>query len=773
MIGNEERFTQAMNLGHTAAWEQTWEQAASHYRQALDEFPENPKALTSLALALYELGEYQEALNNYTRAAELSPHDPTPNVKIAEILERTGQQAAAIKVYMRVAELYANGRDFEKAVEYWSHIISIDPENLSAHSRLAFVYEKLGRKQQSIIEYISIASLMQQSGEVQKAIAATNHALQISPESIEAKQALRMLQSGRLLPKPKSPQRMKEPLLPLVAPKPKSASTTETRQPDRDPIESTHDKAISTLAGLIFEPVDARQPAQERHGMQSLMRGEPSQEQKLVDSTKINLHLSQAIDSQSRNEYAQASKELERAMESGLDNAAASFEMGYLLYKNNEVESSARKLQRSVKHEEYAFGSRLLLGQVLFHLERISEASTQFLEALKIADASVVDPEKSAQLAGLYDPIIEANTQQRDPGKQEQLCKNISELLVRPDWREHLLRTREQIPDQTDLETPTPLAEMITEAKSGQVVEMFTFIKQLARSGNFRTAMEEAFYALQYAPTYLPLHTFIGELLLQENRVQEAVEKFTIVAKCYNIRGEAFRGISILNRVISLSPMDVHARYLLIESHIARGEVDDAVREFINLSEVYYNLADLKLARQTYLRAYQYLQQIHADSIHKVNILNRIADIYLQSLDWRQALLVFEQIRTLIPDDGKTRKMIIDLNLRLNQDAQAIAEMDNHLSSLIKRGEQNNALIWLEELVEEQPNHPKIRRRLADLYRRLGRTDEAIRHLDQVGELLIEAGDQEGAIKTILMILALNPPNAAEYKILLDKLKQG
>jgi tetratricopeptide (TPR) repeat protein len=769
MTGNEESYKRAMNQGHTAAWDQTWDQAASHYRRALEEFPDNPKALSSLALALFELGEYQEALNSYMRAAELSPQDPIPHVKIAEILERTGQASRATKVYMHVAELYANSRDFEKANEYWSHVVSLDPENLPAHSRLALVYERLGRKPQAVIEQISIASLLQHKGDLQKAIAAVNHALQISPEATEAEQALKMLQTGRPLPKPKRPRDIPGPLPPLATSKPKEVA--EEIQPAVDPIEGTRLKAIGTLAELIFEPLEAEQPAQERHGLQSLMRGEHSKDQKPVDFTKITLHLSQAIDSQSRDEYAQAREELERAIESGLDNAAASFDLGYLLSKENRLESAVRNIQHAVKHEDYVFGSRLLLGQILLKMGRIGEASTQFLEALKIADSSIVDLDQSAQLSGLYDPIIEANTQQQDQAKQEQLCKNISELLLRANWREHLLRTREQIPDQG--ETPIPLAEVITEARSSQVVGMFTTIKQLARAGNFRTAMEEAFYALQYAPTYLPLHTFIGDLLLQEDRMQEAVEKFTIVAKCYNIRGEVSRGIGILNRVISLSPMDVQARYLLIESQAARGEVDAAIREFINLAEVYYNLADLKMARQTYLRAYQYLQQTHADTSLKVNILNRIADIYMQSLDWRQAMLVFEQIRTLRPDDGKTRKIIIDLNMRLNQDVQSLAEMDNYLSLQIKSGKHDDALTWLEELVEEHPDHPKIRRRLADLYRKLARNDEAIQQLDQVGELLLKAGDQEGAIKTILTILALNPQNASEYQQLLKELKEG
>ena len=51
-----------MNQGHSAAWDQLWDQAASFYRMALEEFPNHPQALTSLGLALYEMANYQEAL---------------------------------------------------------------------------------------------------------------------------------------------------------------------------------------------------------------------------------------------------------------------------------------------------------------------------------------------------------------------------------------------------------------------------------------------------------------------------------------------------------------------------------------------------------------------------------------------------------------------------------------------------------------------------------------------------------------------------------------
>ncbi len=90
MSGDQQEYQDAMNQGHSAAWDQDWETASTYYRMAISEFPENINALTSLALALFELQKYPEALNYYLRAAQLSPNDPIPLQKVAEIQERIG-----------------------------------------------------------------------------------------------------------------------------------------------------------------------------------------------------------------------------------------------------------------------------------------------------------------------------------------------------------------------------------------------------------------------------------------------------------------------------------------------------------------------------------------------------------------------------------------------------------------------------------------------------------------------------------------------------------
>jgi predicted Zn-dependent protease len=109
------------------------------------------------------------------------------------------------------------------------------------------------------------------------------------------------------------------------------------------------------------------------------------------------------------------------------------------------------------------------------------------------------------------------------------------------------------------------------------------------------------------------------------------------------------------------------------------------------------------------------------DRAWRVTILYRMADIDVQSLDWRQALRIFEQIRTLQPDEEKARLKLVELNFRLGQEAQGLAELDNFIAYLASAGQKERAIAFMETMLSEGLERPSVRRRLAELYRQVGR----------------------------------------------------
>lgn len=770
MPGREDIFQKAMNEGHSAAWDQEWDKACAAYRRALQEFPDNPKALNSLGLALYQLGNMDEALQIYINVAKLSPDDPAPSEKVAQISERLGDLKSAVDMAMRAADQFLKQRDTDKALENWVRVTNLNPENAIAHSRLAQVHEKLGHTQQAVTEYLAIASIIQRAGNAEKAKEMVDKALSLMPNSPEVKQAKDLLNTGQLLPKP---IRGKGGTGPIRMAQVKQLQKPATRTSSGlDPVAEARQKALTQLAELLFEFSDDSPTAQERRGISLIMKGTGGLSFQQSEQTKSILHLGQAIDSQSKGNDSQAAEELEGALEAGFKHPSLYFMLGHLRFKGERFESAQRFLQNAVKHGDYGLGSRILLGQLLVKKGNFNQASIEYLEALKLADSMTVPADKADEVSQQYEPLIEAHQNQKDDTLLRKICENVNTLLMRPDWREQLHKTRDQMPKQ-DGDMLAPLADMILQAQSSSVLESMNRINQLARLGTLRSAMDEAYDALQHAPTYLPLHTLMGDLLVQEERHPEAISKYGVVAQAYSARGEVIQATKLLKRIIQLAPMDLGARNRLIDQLIARGQVDDAVREYLELAAIQYRLAELDMARKTYTTALRLVQQGNGNRDWNAHILQRMGDIDLQRLDWKQALRVYEQIKTIAPDDEAARRQLVELNLRMAQTDKAVNELESYVTHLESQSKGDYAITFINELIEEHPEHPLLKRTLAAQYHRAGRTTEAISILDALGENLMQSGDKRKAQEVINQIVLMNPPNVQEYRQLLYQMQNS
>lgn len=769
MPGREDIFTKAMNDGHSAAWDQEWDKAVSAYRRALQEFPDQPKALNSLGLALYQLGEIEEALRTYMNVARISPDDPMPMEKVAQISERTGDLKTAVEAAMRAGDIFFKQRDTDKALENWLRVTNLNPDHSVAHSRLAQVHEKLGHTQQAVTEYLAIASILQRAGNSEKTKEMVDKAQSLLPNSPEVKQAQTQLRTGQLLPKPIRGKGGTGPI--------RMAQVKQLQQPQKaasglDPIAEARQKALTQLAELLFEFSDDSPSAQERKGISAIMKGTGGLSMQQSEQVKVVLHLSQAIDSQTKGNDAQAAEEMEHALESGFKHPSIYFNLGLLRIAGDRQESAQRFLQHSIKHNDYALATRLVLGQLLVKKSQYKEAAIEYLEALKLADSTTAPADKADEIRQSYEPLIEGYESKKDEKAFKKICENIQGLLMRPDWREQLHKTREQMPKQ-DGDVTTPLADVILEAQSSSVLESMNRVNQLARMGSLRSAMDEAYDAVQHAPTYLPLHTLMGDLLVQEGRSADAIAKFSVVAHSYSVRGEVAQAIKLLRRVIQLAPLDIYARNRLIDQLVARGQTDDAIHEYLELAGIYYRLADLDMARKTYTTALRVVQQGNAGRDWNAHILQRMADIDLQRLDWKQAVRVYEQIRTIAPEDAGTRKQLVDLNLRMGQPDKAMSELENFITYLENQRKTDLALTFLDELVKEHDDQPLLKRTLAAQLHHAGRMDEAVTLLDALGEVLVQEGNKPAAMEVINQIVLMNPPNVEDYRQLLLQLQTG
>ena len=416
------------------------------------------------------------------------------------------------------------------------------------------------------------------------------------------------------------------------------------------------------------------------------------------------------------------------------------------------------------RRSRFALAAHLIVAQQHRASDHLQKAAISYIEALREADIQIIDIDKQDVLRRQYEPLVEEIAHEKDRSVLTQLCDNVTELLVRQNWRDHLTKTRKQMPVGGSGGAPMPLAEILTEAKDSRIVEGLARISEITAAGHLRSAMEEAFMLVSVAPTYLPLHIQMAELMLRMGNQESAMQKFIVISQAYGTRGEHKRATNLLSRVVELSPMDYKARNYLIHRLIELGDTDEAIHENIKLGDVQYRLAQLDLARSTYEKALRLAQKHNADESWSVRILNQMADIDMQRLDWRQAL------RSLTPEDEVTRTRLIELNVRLNQHNQAAVELENFISYLGSKSRNDDIATFLEKLVADHEDMAFARDKLAEEYQRLGKNEAAIEHWDKVAEMMVVQGNNERAKEIIRGILLMNPPNADQYRAALQQL---
>lgn len=769
----DERNVQLKDLfskGNSAAWDKNWNDAAGYYQQALDIDPGNFKALTNLGLAYYEMREFRDALDAYGKAVEINPDDPAPYEKMFLIYKEVSQPAEAVKASLSAAESHLKNEDIQKAIENWKRVLELDIRNVKAHARLGMVYERLGKMKLAVSEYINTASLLQLAGNVKKASESIDRALACSPENIIALRAKEILHQGRQLPIPEPIEREPEEeevqadAPQLEAPKPEAEIVYE------NPIVEAVEKALIILAEAMFEedvvPGEAKKGS--KRELESALSWNTEEGESSGISSYLKLHISQAIASYKSEDEKDAADNIKKAIDDGYGNPAAYFLLGFFYINLSRKESAIRSLNKSVSNADFALASRLLLAQHYAGAEEWVDASREYLEALRIADTSLADKEEVEDLIHLYEVMMDDLEQQEGDEAYIEMSTHVGQMLMRPDWREILIQLRAQ--GQTQDGLILPQLDALLDDRRTQIMGVHQNIASLAHEGHYGAAMEMAFFALRTAPTFLPLHVTIGDLLVEENKIDGAVTKYLAVADVYTVQGKTERALTMLRKVIQLQPMNIEIRQRQIDLLEDYGKKEEAIQEYMNLAEVFFPLAELDSARSAYIKALALTETIPDSSNLRMKLLHRLADLDIQRLDWDSAINTFHEISELSPGNKKASIAIVDLNFRLGNRRAADQEIDRFVALFDPEQYQDLLEEYLIGLKKEMPQEMFIIRRLVDFYKDLGQVDKAISELDGLGDMLLDAGRRSEAVAVIEEIVSLGPSNVEAYQKLLSQL---
>lgn len=400
------------------------------------------------------------------------------------------------------------------------------------------------------------------------------------------------------------------------------------------------------------------------------------------------------------------------------------------------------------------------------------EAARYLLQALKLADGLTVESGQSKDLNQYYETLLATETE-GDKKELEQMVDSTLEFLTGPEWLHRLKEAREELEKEADGDGVVPIAEMLAVGDTDLVLRSMKRIDRLMDQGLYASALEEALLALDYAPTYLTLHRRMADVQIASGRTEAGYEKLSMIAETHRVRGESAQAADVYMKILQHAPVDLPARIKLIELLVQQDRGDEALNQSLELAEIYQDMAEIDMARKTLANSLRLSQQMSTGNGWSLRILHMMGDIDLSRLDQRRALRVYEQIRTIDPSDDKARVSLIDLNLRIGQEDQAAKELDSYLEYLVDSGSGAEALNLLEEMAREHPGRQALHARLAEAYKAAGRTADAIAQYDALGEIQLDAGQKDDAIRSIQAIVDLNPQDAEGYEDLLKNLKEN
>ena len=602
---------------------------------------------------------------------------------------------------------------------------------------------------------MALARIYHQQGEGERALQACEYALRLAPHSPEVLSMLDSLRHGGQLPVSESDSYGLDDDYELASvgdltPTSLDGDGAEDRG---SPVERARYKALSDLAESFFaEEAPTSVPGLSKPEMDAL--------------------LGQAINAQTAGQVDQAIAAYEKALRGGVDQPAVHFNLGLLYQEKLHFDAAISELEHTAIQPDYRLGSLFALGECFRAKGRINESVEHFVEALKIVDLATVQRDQADDLIQLYEHLADGLISTGDTEQAIAFTNSLVSFLNEQGWEDKVIQARQKLDAMTEEGPILSLAEMLSVPSSDSILQSVALAQEYAKRTMYYAALEECYFALDHAPTYLPIHRQIAQVLIAMGKVEEALAKYVVIADAYLTSGNVRQGIAIYERSLKLAPMDTMARGKLIKILISHGKINEALEHYLILADSYYHMAQMDKARETYDEAMKLAPRGTPENQWQVRILHKVGDIDMQRVDWRKAMEVYSRIRKIAPDDERARLTLVDLHYRMNRPDRALAELDELITMHVQDGKQQRVFSILEDAVETRPEDLPIRTRLAQAYLDAGDVEKALEHLDKLGDLQLETGQYQDAKTTIKAIIMLRPPNIAAYQQLLEQLDE-
>lgn len=141
-------------------------------------------------------------------------------------------------------------------------------------------------------------------------------------------------------------------------------------------------------------------------------------------------------------------------------------------------------------------------------------------------------------------------------------------------------------------------------------------------------------------------------------------------------------------------------------------------------------------------------QYAFAQVAEPIQLYYSLAEANASQNNWDGAMGALQALKQIMPNDYSVYTRLADIYFRQGQLNQALAELNDLLVLFQKNSDNERTLETLGHMAKLAPNNVAVRRKLSDMYLKLGMTEYGLRELNTLAELQLKAGLLKDAIRT-------------------------
>lgn len=130
------------------------------------------------------------AVDQFSLLIAIEPDEPAHRIRLIETLMKLGWQGKAMEEYRNLAEVYIKSDQIDNALEVFTEILKHEPQNTGIYRRIIGIHQGRGDNDAAITETFKLAALLRDDGRADEAIQTLKSALEFDSRNVRVHQQI-------------------------------------------------------------------------------------------------------------------------------------------------------------------------------------------------------------------------------------------------------------------------------------------------------------------------------------------------------------------------------------------------------------------------------------------------------------------------------------------------------------------------------------------------------------------------------------------------------